>query len=45
MKAIDKLIGDIDLYDFDNSTENCELIYSFSYKSWNQGYGTEAITI
>ena len=39
----DELIGEIDLYDFDNSTGNCEVSYSIGYKWWNQGYGTEAL--
>ncbi|WP_261134808.1 GNAT family N-acetyltransferase [Bacillus sp. Marseille-Q3570] len=37
------LIGEIDLYDFDNITGNCEVSYSIGYEWWNQGYGTEAL--
>jgi len=43
LKASGELIGEIDLYNFDNSTENCEVSYSLGYKWWNQGYGTEAL--
>ncbi|WLD93303.1 GNAT family N-acetyltransferase [Alkalihalobacillus sp. AL-G] len=42
-KADGKLIGEIDLYDFDNTTGNCEVSYSIGYEWWNQGYGTEAL--
>jgi [ribosomal protein S5]-alanine N-acetyltransferase len=42
-KADGELIGEIDLYDFDNATENCEVSYSIGYQWWNQGYGTEAL--
>jgi len=38
-----ELIGEIDLYDFDNATGNCEVSYSIGYEWWNQGYGTEAL--
>ncbi|MHA7136534.1 GNAT family N-acetyltransferase [Rossellomorea arthrocnemi] len=37
------LIGEIDLYDFDQSTGNCEVSYSIGYDWWNKGYGTEAL--
>jgi [ribosomal protein S5]-alanine N-acetyltransferase len=37
------LIGEIDLYDFDQSTGNCEVSYSLGYDWWNKGYGTEAL--
>lgn len=37
------LIGEIDLYDFDSSTGNCEVSYSIGYDWWNKGYGTEAL--
>ncbi|KAB8135747.1 GNAT family N-acetyltransferase [Gracilibacillus oryzae] len=37
------LIGEIDLYNFDKDTENCEVSYSLGYNWWNQGYGTEAL--
>lgn len=42
-KADGELIGEIDLYDFDNTTGNCEVSYSIGYEWWNQGYGTEAL--
>ncbi|RXJ04649.1 N-acetyltransferase [Anaerobacillus alkaliphilus] len=38
-----ELIGEIDLYNFDNKTENCEVSYSLGYHWWNLGYGTEAL--
>lgn len=38
-----ELIGEIDLYDFDNTTGNCEVSYSIGYEWWNQGYGTEVL--
>ncbi len=43
LKASGDLIGEIDLYDFDPSTGNCEVSYSIGYQWWNQGYGTEAL--
>lgn len=43
LKSSGELIGEIDLYDFDTLTENCEVGYSLGYKWWNQGYGTEAL--
>jgi ribosomal-protein-alanine N-acetyltransferase len=43
LKANGELIGEIDLYNFDNVTENCEVSYSIGYRWWNQGYGTEAL--
>ncbi|RAZ79283.1 N-acetyltransferase [Planococcus halotolerans] len=43
LKSTKELIGEIDLYDFDNSTGNCEVSYSLGYRWWNQGYGTEAL--
>lgn len=43
LKETGELIGEIDLYDFDSTTENCEVSYSIGYKWWNQGYGTEAL--
>jgi [ribosomal protein S5]-alanine N-acetyltransferase len=43
LKETDELIGEIDLYDFDSATDNCEVSYSLGYKWWNQGYGTEAL--
>ena len=42
-KADSKLIGEIDLYDFDKTTGNCEVSYTIGYDWWNQGYGTEAL--
>jgi len=44
LKESHELIGEIDLYNFDQSTGNCEVSYSIGYKWWNQGYGTEALT-
>jgi [ribosomal protein S5]-alanine N-acetyltransferase len=43
LKDTGELIGEIDLYDFDKATENCEVSYSLGFKWWNQGYGTEAL--
>ena len=43
MKSSGDLIGEIDLYNFDFATENCEVSYSLGYKWWNKGYGTEAL--
>jgi [ribosomal protein S5]-alanine N-acetyltransferase len=43
LKANSELIGAIDFFNFDNTTENCEVGYSIGYKWWNQGYGTEAL--
>ena len=43
MKTSEELIGEIDLYDFDNSTGNCSVSYSLGYRWWNKGYGTEAL--
>ena len=42
-KADKELIGEIDLYDFDKTTGNCEVSYTIGYDWWNQGYGTEAL--
>ncbi|MFA9559492.1 GNAT family N-acetyltransferase [Evansella sp. AB-rgal1] len=42
-KVDSELIGEIDLYDFDKSTGNCEVSYTIGYKWWNQGCGTEAL--
>ena len=42
-KVDNKLIGEIDLYDFDHATGNCEVSYSVGYDWWNQGYATEAL--
>ncbi|WP_223701624.1 GNAT family N-acetyltransferase [Sutcliffiella deserti] len=43
LKASGELIGEIDLYDFDSLTDNCEVSYSIGYSWWNRGYGTEAL--
>ncbi|QHE60275.1 GNAT family N-acetyltransferase [Rossellomorea vietnamensis] len=43
LKDGNDLIGEIDLYDFDSSTGNCEVSYSIGYDWWNKGYGTEAL--
>jgi [ribosomal protein S5]-alanine N-acetyltransferase len=43
LKESGELIGEIDLYDFDGVTGNCEVSYSLGYKWWNKGYGTEAL--
>ncbi|WP_232214165.1 GNAT family N-acetyltransferase [Bacillus sp. SG-1] len=43
LKVDGELIGEIDLYDFDQATENCEVSYSLGYHWWNKGYGTEAL--
>ena len=43
LKETGELIGEIDLYDFNSATDNCEVSYSIGYRWWNQGYGTEAL--
>lgn len=43
LKETGELIGEIDLYDFDSSIDNCEVSYSLGFKWWNHGYGTEAL--
>ncbi|WP_339149004.1 MULTISPECIES: GNAT family N-acetyltransferase [unclassified Sutcliffiella] len=43
LKGSGELIGEIDLYDFEEATGNCEVSYSLGYRWWNQGYGTEAL--
>lgn len=43
LKDTGELIGEIDLDNFDNTTENCEVSYSIGYNWWNQGYGTEVL--
>ncbi|MBH0160473.1 GNAT family N-acetyltransferase [Fictibacillus sp. 26RED30] len=43
LKKSGELIGEIDLYGFDSSTDNCEVSYSLGFKWWNHGYGTEAL--
>ena len=42
-KVDGELIGEIDLYDFDNTTGNCEVSYSIGYEWWNKGYATEVL--
>ena len=44
-KVDGELIGEIDLYDFDNTTGNCEVSYSIGYDWWNKGYATEALSV
>ncbi|MCA1054337.1 GNAT family N-acetyltransferase [Rossellomorea aquimaris] len=43
LKESGELIGTIDLFNFDDDTENCEVGYDIGYQWWNQGYGTEAL--
>ncbi|MGD7023830.1 GNAT family N-acetyltransferase [Rossellomorea vietnamensis] len=43
LKASGELIGEIDLYDFDEQTGNCEVSYSVGPNWWNKGYATEAL--
>jgi [ribosomal protein S5]-alanine N-acetyltransferase len=43
LKESGELIGEIDLYDIEKATGNCEVSYSLGYKWWNKGYGTEAL--
>jgi [ribosomal protein S5]-alanine N-acetyltransferase len=43
LKESAELIGEIDLYDIDKVTGNCEVSYSLGYEWWNKGYGTEAL--
>jgi [ribosomal protein S5]-alanine N-acetyltransferase len=43
LKDSGELIGEIDLYDFDSTTDNCQVSYSLGYNWWNRGYGTEAL--
>ncbi|MEI5908230.1 GNAT family N-acetyltransferase [Bacillus spongiae] len=43
LKESGELIGEIDLYDFDQATDNCQVGYSLGFQWWNQGYGTEAL--
>ncbi|MCM2674458.1 GNAT family N-acetyltransferase [Alkalicoccobacillus plakortidis] len=43
LKATNELIGEIDLYDFEEATENCHVSYSFGYNWWNNGFATEAL--
>lgn len=42
-KSSGELIGAIDLFNFDQMTENCEIGYVLGFNWWNQGYGTEAL--
>ncbi|MGD6965727.1 GNAT family N-acetyltransferase [Rossellomorea vietnamensis] len=43
LKASGELIGEIDVYDFDELTGNCEVSYSVGPNWWNKGYATEAL--
>ncbi|MDM5335903.1 GNAT family N-acetyltransferase [Fictibacillus enclensis] len=43
IKTTGELIGEIELYNFDIPTENCEVGYSLGCRWWHQGYGTEAL--
>ncbi|MEW4282458.1 GNAT family N-acetyltransferase [Priestia koreensis] len=43
IKESGELIGTIDLYNIDESTENCEVGYNIGFNWWNQGYGSEAL--
>jgi [ribosomal protein S5]-alanine N-acetyltransferase len=43
LKESGELIGEIDLYDIEKATGNCEVSYSLGYNWWNKGYGTEAL--
>lgn len=43
LKCTGSLIGEIDLYNFDDTTGNCEVSYSIGYNWWNMGFGTEAL--
>ena len=45
LTATGDLIGTIDFYNFDDTTENCEVGFSLGYDWWNQGYGTEALNV
>ncbi|WP_323679439.1 GNAT family N-acetyltransferase [Exiguobacterium indicum] len=38
------LIGVIDLFAFDATTDHCEVGYCIGYDWWNNGYGSEALT-
>ena len=40
----DRLIGIIELLRFDEETSTCSFAYMLSCDSWNQGYGTEALS-
>lgn len=40
----DRLIGIIELLRFDQETNTCSFVYMLSCGSWNQGYGTEALS-
>ena len=40
----DRLIGIIELLRFDEETGTCSFAYMLSCDSWNQGYGTEALS-
>lgn len=40
----DRLVGIIELLRFDQETNTCSFAYMLSCGSWNQGYGTEALS-
>lgn len=40
----DRLIGIIELLRFDEEASTCSFVYMLSCDSWNQGYGTEALS-
>jgi [ribosomal protein S5]-alanine N-acetyltransferase len=44
LKGSAELIGEIDLYDIDKVTGNCEVSYSLGCEWWNKGYGTETLS-
>ncbi|ASS74185.1 GNAT family N-acetyltransferase [Tumebacillus algifaecis] len=43
LKGSGELIGAIDFFNLNTTTENCDVGYALGYKWWNQGYGTEAL--
>lgn len=43
VKESGELIGTIDLFNFNEDTENCEVGYNIGFNWWNNGYGTEAL--
>ncbi|MGF2616141.1 GNAT family N-acetyltransferase [Rossellomorea vietnamensis] len=43
LKESGELIGEIDLYDFDEQTINCDVSYSVGPDWWNNGYASEAL--
>ena len=44
LREDDRLIGIIELLRFDEETNTCSFAYMLSCDSWNQGYGTEALS-